>query len=53
MTNLNKAYYYLLKVLAKITKLIIRLKYSLSDIISLIAQYSEQYNARIYKAAYN
>jgi hypothetical protein len=31
----------------------IRLKYSLSGIISLIAQCGEQYNARARKAAYN
>jgi hypothetical protein len=36
-TNPNKAYYRSLKALAKITKLIIRPKYSLSGIISLIA----------------
>jgi hypothetical protein len=52
-TNPNKAYHYLLKALAKITKLMIRPKYSLSGIISLIAQCGEQYDARTRKAAYN
>jgi hypothetical protein len=37
MTNLNKAYYRLLKALAKIIKLMICLKYLLSGIILLIA----------------
>jgi hypothetical protein len=39
--------------LAKITKLTIRPKYSLSGIVSLIAQCGEQYDARARKAAYD
>jgi len=52
-TNPNEAYYRSLKALAKITKLTIRPKYSLSGIISLIAQCDSQYKARAQKAAYD
>jgi hypothetical protein len=52
-TNPNKAYHRSLKALAKITKLIMRPKYSLSGIISLIAQCNAQYVSRTQKAAYN
>ena len=52
-TNPNEAYHRSLKALAKITKLIIRSKYSLSGIILLIAQCGEQYDARVRKAAYD
>jgi hypothetical protein len=52
-TNPNEAYHRSLKALAKITKLTIRPKYSLSGIISLIAQCGEKYDARARKAAYD
>ena len=52
-TNPNEAYHRSLKALAKITKLTIRPKYSLSGIVSLIAQCGEQYDARARKAAYD
>jgi hypothetical protein len=45
-TNPNKAYHRSLKALAKITKLMIRPKYSLSGIISVIADYDARYTAR-------
>ena len=52
-TNPNEAYHRSLKALAKISKLTIRPKYSLSGIISLIAQCGERYDARANKAAYD
>jgi hypothetical protein len=52
-TNPNEAYHRSLKALAKITKLTVRPKYSLSGIISLIAQCDSQYKARAQKAAYD
>ena len=52
-TNPNKAYHRSLKALAKITKLTVRPRYSLSGIISLIAQCDSKYVSRAQKAAYN
>jgi hypothetical protein len=52
-TNANEAYYRSLKALAKITKLTIRPKYSLSGIISLIIQCDSKYKSRAQKAAYD
>ena len=52
-TNPNEAFHRSLKALAKITKLTIRPKYSLSGIISLIAQCANDYDSRAQKVAYN
>ena len=52
-TNPNEAYHRSLKALARITKLTVRPKYSLSGIISLIAQCDSQYVSRAQKAAYD
>jgi hypothetical protein len=52
-TNPNEAYHRSLKALAKITKLTVRPKYSLSGIISLIAQCDGLYASRAQKAAYD
>jgi hypothetical protein len=52
-TNLNEAYHRSLKALAKITKLTIRPKYSLSGIISVIVDYDTRYTARAQKVALN
>jgi hypothetical protein len=43
-TNLNKTFYRSLKVLAKISKLTIRPKYTLAGIIDIISQYAKQYD---------
>jgi len=52
-TNPNEAYHRSLKALAKITKQTIRPRYSLSGIISLIAECDGRYDARAKKAAYD
>ena len=52
-TNPNEAFHRALKSLAKITKLTIRPKYSLAGIIDVIAQCTEQYDARAQKTAYD
>jgi hypothetical protein len=52
-TNPNEAYHRSLKVLAKISKLTIRPKYSLAGIIALIAQCDEKYNIRAQKTAFD
>jgi hypothetical protein len=52
-TNPNEAFHRSLKSLANITKLTIRPKYSLADLIALIAQCTEQYDARAQMEAYN
>ncbi|KAH7346348.1 hypothetical protein BKA65DRAFT_274970 [Rhexocercosporidium sp. MPI-PUGE-AT-0058] len=52
-TNPNEAYHRSLKALARITKLTVRPKHSLSGIISLIAQCDSQYISRAQKAAYD
>ena len=52
-TNPNEAFHRSLKSLAKISKLVIRPKYSLSGLISLIAQCTNQYDIRAQKAIYD
>jgi hypothetical protein len=52
-TNPIEAFHRSLKSLAKLTKLVIRPKYSLAGIISLIRQCALAYDARAQKAAYN
>jgi hypothetical protein len=52
-TNPNEAFHRSLKALARITKLVIRPKYSFAGIIDVIAQCTEQYDARAQKATYN
>ena len=53
MTNPNEVYYHVLKALAKITKQPVRPRFSLSSIISLIAQCNVQYNVHIYQVVYD
>jgi hypothetical protein len=52
-TNPNEAYHRALKALAKITKQAVRPRFSLSGIISLIAQCDSRYDACAQKAAYD
>ena len=52
-TNPIEAFHRSLKSLAKLTKLVIRPKYSLSGIIGIIAQCANEYDNRAQKAAYN
>jgi hypothetical protein len=52
-TNANKAFHRSLKSLAKITKLTIRPKYTLSGIIDIIGQCTLQYDKRAQKEAYD
>jgi hypothetical protein len=52
-TNANEAYHRSLKALASITKLVIRPKYSLAGIISLIDQCDKGYFARAQKGEYD
>jgi hypothetical protein len=52
-TNPIEAFHRSLKSLGKLTKLVIRPKYSIAGIISLISQCASQYDVRAQKAAYN
>jgi len=52
-TNANEAFHRSLKSLAKLTKLTIHPKYSLSGIIGKIAECALQYDARAQKTAYD
>ena len=52
-TNPIEAFHRSLKSLAKITKLVIRPKYSLAGIIAKIADCTDKYDARARKASYD